>query len=76
LGMERQGRQPFVALAEAAGAVWATDGPPGGRIARADRRGRGGHSARMAPEDPREVIAVYQKCVAEFVQRFGGFVAK
>ena len=33
-------------------------------------------STRMDPEDLREVIAAYQKCVAETVQRFGGFVAK
>jgi class 3 adenylate cyclase len=33
-------------------------------------------SARMDPEDLREVISSYQKCVAETVQRFGGFVAK
>ena len=33
-------------------------------------------SARMDPEDPREIISSYQKCVAETVQRFGGFVAK
>jgi class 3 adenylate cyclase/predicted ATPase len=33
-------------------------------------------SARMDPEDLREVISVYQKCVADTVQRFGGFVAK
>jgi class 3 adenylate cyclase len=33
-------------------------------------------SARMDPEDLREVIAAYQKCVAEIVRRFGGFVAK
>ena len=33
-------------------------------------------SARMDPEDLREVISVYQKCVAETVGRFGGFVAK
>jgi class 3 adenylate cyclase len=33
-------------------------------------------SARMDPEDLREVISAYQKCVAEIVQRFGGFVAK
>jgi class 3 adenylate cyclase len=33
-------------------------------------------SARMDPEDIREVISAYQKCVAETVQRFGGFVAK
>ena len=33
-------------------------------------------SARMDPEDLREVISANQKCVAETVQRFGGFVAK
>jgi class 3 adenylate cyclase len=30
----------------------------------------------MDPEDLRDVISAYQKCVAETVQRFGGFVAK
>ena len=33
-------------------------------------------SARMDPEDLREIISAYQKCVAETVVRFGGFVAK
>jgi len=33
-------------------------------------------SARMDPEDLREVIAAYQKCIADTVRRFGGFVAK
>ena len=33
-------------------------------------------SARMDPEDLREVISAYQKSVAETVGRFGGFVAK
>jgi class 3 adenylate cyclase/predicted ATPase len=33
-------------------------------------------SARVDPEDLREVISAYQKCVAGTVQRFGGFVAK
>ena len=33
-------------------------------------------STRMDPEDLREVISAYQKCVAETVGRFGGFVAK
>ena len=33
-------------------------------------------SARMDPEDLREVISDYQKCVTETVHRFGGFVAK
>src|SRR5262245_8645077 len=33
-------------------------------------------SARIDPEDLREVISAYQNCVAESVRRFGGFVAK
>src|SRR5215831_7014672 len=33
-------------------------------------------SARMDPEDLREVISVYHKCVAETVRRLGGFVAQ
>ena len=33
-------------------------------------------SAHMDPEDLREVISAYQKCVAETMRRFGGFVAK
>jgi class 3 adenylate cyclase len=32
-------------------------------------------SARMDPEDLREVISTYQNCVAETVRRLGGFVA-
>ena len=33
-------------------------------------------SARMDPEDLREVISAYRKCAADIVERFGGFVAK
>src|SRR6266566_2785307 len=33
-------------------------------------------SASMDPEDLRELISAYQKCVAETVRRFGGFVAR
>jgi class 3 adenylate cyclase len=33
-------------------------------------------SARMDPEDLREVIAIYHKCAAETVRRFGGFVSQ
>ena len=33
-------------------------------------------STRMDPEDLREIISSYQKCVAETVRSFGGFVAK
>jgi class 3 adenylate cyclase len=42
----------------------------------ADLVGSTALSARMDPEDLREVISAYQKCVAATVQRFGGFVAK
>ncbi len=33
-------------------------------------------SARLDPEDLREVISAYQRCVAETVRHFGGFVAR
>jgi class 3 adenylate cyclase len=33
-------------------------------------------SARLDPEDLREVISAYQRCVADTVRRFGGFVAR
>src|SRR6202008_102781 len=33
-------------------------------------------SARMDPEDLRDIISTYHKCVAETVRGFGGFVAK
>src|SRR5215510_6848858 len=33
-------------------------------------------SARMDPEDLREIISTYQRCVTEAVRRFDGFVAK
>ena len=42
----------------------------------ADLVGSTALSARMDPEDLREIISTYQKCVAENVQRVGGFVAK
>src|SRR5262249_17990709 len=33
-------------------------------------------ASKMDPEDVRDVISAYQKCVAEIVHRFDGFVAK
>jgi class 3 adenylate cyclase len=42
----------------------------------ADLVGSTALSGRMDPEDLREVISAYQKCVAETVGRFGGFVAQ
>jgi class 3 adenylate cyclase len=42
----------------------------------ADLVGSTALSARMDPEDLREVIAAYQKCIDRTVRRFGGYVAK
>jgi class 3 adenylate cyclase len=42
----------------------------------ADLVGSTALSERMDPEDLREVISAYQRCVADTVCRFGGFVAK
>ncbi len=42
----------------------------------ADLVGSTALSAGMDPEDLREVISVYQKCVTETVNHFGGFVAR
>src|SRR5262249_43196342 len=42
----------------------------------ADLVGSTALSAQMDPEDLRELIAAYHKCVAEAVRRFGGFVAR
>ena len=33
-------------------------------------------SARLDPEDLRDVIGTYQKCIAEVVGRYAGFVAR
>ena len=71
------------AKAAPADAVTATDTSPRDTAERrqvtvmfSDLVGSTALSARMDPEDLREVISAYQKCVAETVQRFGGFVAK
>jgi class 3 adenylate cyclase/predicted ATPase len=42
----------------------------------ADLVGSTALSARMDPEDLREIISAYQKCVVETVHRFDGFVAR
>ena len=42
----------------------------------ADLVGSTALSTSMDPEDLREVILAYQKCVAESVHQFGGFVAR
>src|SRR6516164_6382791 len=82
-------RKMLAAIAELVGAVQATAQPtlteskPQDTAERrqvtvmfSDLVGSTALSARMDPEDLREVISAYQKCVAETVQRFGGFVAK
>src|SRR5262247_2726694 len=63
--------------------VVAPAGPPADTAERrqvtvmfADLVGSTALSARMDPEDLREVISAYQKCAAATVRRFDGFVAK
>jgi class 3 adenylate cyclase len=80
LRSDASGRAPSV---DAATTSSATSAPPEDRAERrqvtvvfSDLVGSTALSARMDPEDLREVISAYQKCVAETVQRFGGFVAK
>src|SRR5262249_39158 len=77
---DASGKAPSVDAASTSGAPSA---PPEDRAERrqvtvmfSDLVGSTALSARMDPEDLREVISSYQKCVAETVQRFGGFVAK
>ena len=77
---DKSGKAPLVDAVTTSGA------PSAYREDRAERRqvtvvfsdlvGSTALSARMDPEDLREVISAYQKCVAETVQRSGGFVAK
>src|SRR5215831_2715529 len=80
LRSDASGKAPFLDAATA----WSA--PSAGPEDRAERRqvtvmfsdlvGSTALSARMDPEDLREVISAYQKCVKETVERFGGFVAK
>ena len=77
---------------DASGKAPSFDGPPASKTPSAPPEDRAEHrqvtvmfsdlvgstalSAHMDPEDLREVISAYQKCVAETARRFGGFVAK
>jgi class 3 adenylate cyclase/predicted ATPase len=77
---DASGKAPSV---DAANASSAPTAPPDDRAERrqvtvmfSDLVGSTALSGRMDPEDLREVISAYQKCVAETVGRFGGFVAK
>jgi predicted ATPase/class 3 adenylate cyclase len=83
-------RKLLAAIEELAGAARAKPAPTAGEEPKpedaAERRqvtvmfsdlvGSTALSARMDPEDLREVISAYQKCVADTVGRFGGFIAK
>ena len=83
-------RKMLAAIAALAGAPAATGPPPAAVEPKphdsAERRqvtvmfsdlvGSTALAASMDPEDLGEVVAAYQKCVAETVRRFGGFVAK
>ena len=80
LRSDASGKAPFV---DAATASSAPSARPEDRAERrqvtvmfSDLVGSTALSGRMDPEDLREVISAYQKCVAETVARFGGFVAK
>jgi class 3 adenylate cyclase/tetratricopeptide (TPR) repeat protein len=82
-------RKMLAAIAELVGAVQAppqpglTESKPKDTAERrqvtvmfSDLVGSTALAGRMDPEDLREVISGYQKCVAQTVRRFGGFVAK
>jgi class 3 adenylate cyclase len=83
-------RKMLAAIADLAGAAPATGEPPATAAPKprdsAERRhvtvlfsdlvGSTALAASMDPEDLGEVVATYQKCVAETARRFGGFVAK
>jgi class 3 adenylate cyclase/predicted ATPase len=82
-------RRLLRAIAELAGTASATPqlaAPPSGPREEAERRqvtvmfsdlvGSTALSVHMDPEDLRELISAYQKCVATTVRRFGGFVAR
>jgi SAM domain (Sterile alpha motif)/Adenylate and Guanylate cyclase catalytic domain len=70
--------QKFAALAEITSAATPRDTAERRQVTVmfSDLVGSTALSARMDPEDLREVISAYQKCVAQVVQSFGGFVAK
>ena len=80
LRSDASGKAPLVDVASASSTPSA---PPEDRAERrqvtvmfSDLVGSTALSARMDPEDLREVISAYHKCVAETVRRFGGFVAQ
>jgi class 3 adenylate cyclase/predicted ATPase len=73
----------WTSFTQAATASSAPNAPPEDRAERrqvtvmfSDLVGSTALSARMDPEDLRELISAYHNCVAETVRRFGGFVAQ
>jgi class 3 adenylate cyclase len=86
LGARLKLLKAIAALGAGAEATLADVVPPGPTIDAAERRqvtvmfsdlvGWTALSARMDPEDLREVISAYQKCAAEIVHRFDGFLAQ
>src|SRR5262249_53876102 len=80
LRSEKSGKTPSVDVATASSAPIAQPEDSAGRrqvtVMVLDIVGSTALSGRMDPEDLRVVISAYQKCVANAVQRFGGFVAK
>ena len=79
----RPGEGVWTSFTHAATASSAPNAPPEDRAERrqvtvmfSDLVGSTALSARMDPEDLRELISAYHKCVAETVRRFGGFVAQ
>jgi len=85
LGHRKRLLEAIAALVAAPGAPVVTTAGPNTRDT-AERRqvtvmfsdlvGSTALSARMDPEDLREVISAYQRCVAATVRHFGGFVAR
>ena len=82
-------RKMLVAVAELASAATLSHAPVAGEpkpqetaerrqvtVMFSDLVGSTALSARMDPEDLREVISAYQKCVADTVRRFSGFIAQ
>ena len=66
-----QGQYPWSCAAPIS---WAPDRARGAQFC--DLVGSTPLSTRFDPEDLREIVGAYHRCVADTVGRFGGFVAK
>jgi len=88
LGHRKKLRKAIAALGSPTSGASATPAPlpPGPLLDHAERRqltalfcdlvGSTALTSRLDPEDMREVMAAYHRCVAKTVQPFGGFVAR